>query len=789
MTSDDVPQATLNHVGASPHRNTRLGMRTHLPGLPKLGHRVSRALFAGSVLLIPLCVGGCSGSPSRLNPAEMQTLAGLRSLGGARFQQSRVEVRIPRVGAAEVRISGKVASRPRQLERFFWTPIALLERPPEYLRVTLGDNSSELSTQAVKIQGGHWCVLARVPAPAAVNTDEADVTILAVFAGPSFTSALPLLVPSQKTTGNVQMEVSAPINIRIGGEPLLVQRGERSVGSVQLVELPDDGRPDLRREVATVSDQDVEAWDFRNLRYAPTGPPSPSKSTFLLVAWVFGLGGALNLLVWFLGRRPSLAMQDGVTYHEANARLRVIRAQLRLEIQLASALARSAPPSPEVEELHRSIESLLGGAASNSPWRRPDEPGLESLADLIASSTDLDQVVGRSTSRAIKKHLVRAFKLRSEVERVEAGVPARPGERSYYESRHRLYLVSALMFIAFAVLIAVRANAAVTPPSLPASRAPTAALGEFAVTVDGSTSGPVALAISFVPLGGEVDSDGKTMVSIGLGRSSHASFREIPKATPEGRASVVAKTTKLIQVRARTAILPDAFLIRALTELPLESLRDSGVYADAIARGELVRLDCTLDAAQEVSDTAFGGRINLFPFDTRTISIPLEVGSPIVMSGVKVQRPAELEGSVAIHGVTIPLVGHRNEIRTDDSQWDRRFVKAGQEALVISAQLQRPLFQRLFLTLGQLILAVAAGLVVGRVAALPESSRTSRVLELLGVVAVPMAIRTAVFAANKDLPSLTAGQAPTVFELVFYLGWALFACTVVWVWAQARSTR
>ncbi len=96
----------------------------------------------------------------------------------------------------------------------------------------------------------------------------------------------------------------------------------------------------------------------------------------------------------------------------------------------------------------------------------------------------------------------------------------------------------------------------------------------------------------------------------------------------------------------------------------------------------------------------------------------------------------------------------------------------------MTGQFRRTLFQRIMLTAGQFVLAIACGVGLGFLATAPEKNPTRVVIQATGILVVPVAYRAAVFAVYKDLPIFWLGQSPpTVLEVSFAISIVFFIAT------------
>jgi hypothetical protein len=87
--------------------------------------------------------------------------------------------------------------------------------------------------------------------------------------------------------------------------------------------------------------------------------------------------------------------------------------------------------------------------------------------------------------------------------------------------------------------------------------------------------------------------------------------------------------------------------------------------------------------------------------------------------------------------------------------------------IVIHARFSRGPWQRWGLTWGVAILGILVGILGAWFTTLPDKEWKGWVFTILGITGLVFAVRAAVLATYKDLPTLMTGQGTTIFELVY----------------------
>jgi len=312
-------------------------------------------------------------------------------------------------------------------------------------------------------------------------------------------------------------------------------------------------------------------------------------------------------------------------------------------------------------------------------------------------------------------------------------------------------------------------------------------LGELGITVEGKTSsfGRLNVALDFFALTASADAKGLTEIGIGVVENSPIDIEEL-KVSPTDRVKIIQQSRKLTRLSVPGNITTAPLLFKTLAGLKIEQFSLPDSYLKNLKANNFVKLQYLLGGAVKTADLSSGGWFYWFPFETNSIEIPLQMHQSAIVSKIEIQRPADFVGDVTSLAFPSSFTDTNGMYQLDLRNGPSRVnIPAGEKA-ILKVQLRRTWFQRLVLTLGQLLIAVASGVLLGWVATLPDKSPLTYVIQIVGILGLPLLIRASVFSTYKDLPTLLSGQPPTIFEIVFLVSWIVYAAVTVIVWRRCR---
>jgi hypothetical protein len=203
-------------------------------------------------------------------------------------------------------------------------------------------------------------------------------------------------------------------------------------------------------------------------------------------------------------------------------------------------------------------------------------------------------------------------------------------------------------------------------------------------------------------------------------------------------------------------------------------------YLYDLSKGILAKIVCQLRSAQTAQDRTKW--VHWFPWDSRSVNVVLKMDQPAIISRLEIQRPPnEFEGSISSFDSAV-FSEEESRYVYDAGGGSRRVIRPGDRVPII-AEFKRPSFQRFILTWGLLIVSLICGLLLGlflsrKVGPDNKNKVVKEVLRSIGGVGwflgVLLFVRVSVYQTYEQLPSITTGRIPTIFELFFAASCLIF---------------
>ncbi|MET0465866.1 MAG: hypothetical protein ABW007_22075 [Chitinophagaceae bacterium] len=362
--------------------------------------------------------------------------------------------------------------------------------------------------------------------------------------------------------------------------------------------------------------------------------------------------------------------------------------------------------------------------------------------------------------------------------------------RMTHKQERLLFLTVSMAVILISVASAylVIANGQGTQPTLDRAPERIAALGDFGMTVapKDNQSDKVDVALDFIALATTAN-QGTGGVVVGTGNNTDAEMESV-EVTPSSIPINYKKRQVELTVPASNI---SSSVLGALNdpEIQIEKVRvTDSLQATLNEKGNLIKLKYVLTKAQQNQDY-IGGWLHRFPFEYRSLVIPMTLQQPAIVSKIELPRQSEdFIGIVSAKGINdANFSENNNTYRLDLGRRDSRITIPSGGEFRLEATLRRTWFQRLLLIFGPIILAIIGGYFLGFVASLPSNSQLGVIIGGLGIVALPFLMRASVFSTYDKLPNLLSGQKPTIFDVIFLLGWIIYGLLAWRIWK--RRTR
>jgi hypothetical protein len=804
--------------------------------------RSTRALF---LLFAILFAGGCSSQKLQLGRGDTNALKRIYEGSAWKLQQSAVDIQVHSPNAVEVNLKGEAIQKENEKDGPMWVPIALFRELPDYLKGTNVSNQSPIELQSYKITGGLWCVVAIVqPSPIlqqSVNDSSSNsppqmvavpnspkiepVHLQVLFVSSNFTTGLPLLIPVSQQRQSVDLAVTLPPNAKFTS--LNIESGQSPNTITSLTMLPPSTVGGANRAAAKLNSESEGAWDFTNVTYAGASLWASSLPKILLAIAALCLGAAgvywLNTpygwhrkeiydlshrmkkevakLFSDMSKAGTLSPSDSITFnlvHEDVSRHMLVKLQ-------------------EVQSKKRRIIELFGRIESDlyEPPRRFDrrmmswDTDTEEMPMMLAGegrefSELLDECAELVNLFGFDSQLMAQFNLWLQKQRDFVDhiilcshrityINELRREIRYKQPARRTLNIRMFITIALVILVlltvyglTVYAQEGLQPTSGPEPER-VSILGDFDMTIlpKEARSNDVGVALGFIALSDKSTPDKK---EIGVGTGNNQAEMEVTKVSD--RVEVVHQSKKEIRFSVPVSNIPSLSLLGTLRSPDFQvaeiTVTDS-LQAALNKEGNLVKLEYVVKGAQDTKDY-FGSWLHRFPFDYKSLVIPVTLQQSAIVSKIELPMQPDFTGVLSVKGIEgVQFVEKENSYQLDSGNQARRIMVQPTKEVLFEATLRRTWWQRLFLTVGQLILAIIAGISFGYMITLPEHSKLATTIEGLGLIGLVYLIRSNVSSTYKDLPNIFSGQTPTLFDLFFIISLIIFVGLTYLTWKIRRS--
>jgi hypothetical protein len=722
--------------------------------------------------------------------------------GSAHLDQPSLErIRLSQKG--EPPTSPTDTSSPDEELSEVWIPVLLSKELPPYYSVIAPSDQSRVSLEAYHLKSGLWCLAAIVQndnqtLPSNSNPASKFLDFRIALSSPSFTDDLPFVIPAGQTGEPLSLSVTLPGGGKFESETsTIIMRIARNwrqqayyegkvAGTPQsLTTIPPTLGGTGARKVATVYSPDAIGWDFSEVKFSQPGWLSYYKPWYLPSLCLLACFGAACLI---LLSRPLI--MDSFELKDWRDRERIAYAYIsqlvtddfrehdpesfkaaeswRREFSSISEILRESRRAFDPQRMHiglRALDDLIFEVLSYNTYRRKKQPRQQSAQEPIDS---------------ILWHL----------QNIRFGLESSLGGRKKQRILWVLLLViGALLFLSIGLLVATLAHAQSLPKARPHTVVPTAQLCDLDVSLSphdpGTTSADaVDVTLRFTPLTGVRNQKTGTL-EIGIGNAGQMNLETFVPPT-DNRLVVVQHSRSQITLSFPTTYA--SVLARIANLGPgVDGYSALNGYAEAIAKTTQFSFSYTIEGAELKHERVAGANhtFYLFPFDSVDVTIPLDLRRDALVWHLALLKPTDdLYASPSVEGVSIPLAESENadkyEFQADNDR--SRIALAPSDHLVVRAQFERTSLQKWGLLLITPLIAIGVGLISGRIFRLPDKHWFGVGIQLVAILGMVFAVRTAVFGAYKWLPTVMAFQSLSIFELIFGLAlilqFAAFAIAV-----------
>jgi len=298
--------------------------------------------------------------------------------------------------------------------------------------------------------------------------------------------------------------------------------------------------------------------------------------------------------------------------------------------------------------------------------------------------------------------------------------------------------------------------------------------------------------VRFSPLTGDSHQT-ESKIRFGTGDAQGVTIDTVAPPTDKN-VSVVQQSETHVTLKVPLRYSPLVRRINAISQWT-ELIKMPDGYATTMDKANHLNFTYTLQGVARPHLVSSSGRrwLYLFPFDSSDLEIPLNMEQASLLNHLDVSKPTnDYFAKVTIEG-THPDIGSNNRgssVALTESENSDHYVLTNPDAgsrlpisanggIVIHARFSRGPWQRWGLTWGVAILAILVGILGAWFTTLPDKDWKGWVFTILGITGLVFAVRAAVLATYKDLPTLMTGQGTTIFELVYVGSVLLMILTLV----------
>jgi hypothetical protein len=765
--------------------------------------RALQLLFLASSISI---LGCSAGSHLKQNSDDATAINKIYESSPWVVKNSKLDLKAREGGAVEVSLEG-IATRPGETAGPIWLPLAMVSELPNYFEGTDLSTTKPIELEAYHVPDGLWVITAVLPEPAnpivsstpvpssattPTTTPEpaqppvqmarhlsdvtTDIKVRVTMVSKEFVSGFPILIPPGEGNGAVAATVTLPGNASFS--TLDVTSGDRSVQST-MTSLPLSMTGNERKAAIRLIPESGKAWNFANVTYTLNTSATWRSWFFPSAVLILVLGATL----WWQFERVEDGRKSLSTLQRARKQsFKELRDQKR-------ELMAIIPSLPETgEEFGSKWRNILYWAI-----RLLSEDGRFGEEDLRLWHKEIADPVSsllkdyQNPELAVRLQIIERTTVQlEELERLNERLGY--SYKNWRWVRQVLWMFCLLLLGSMIWLMSTVARA--QPVSQPGVNKPIVArlatLGELSVDIvpqipTSDNYDKVNVSLSFFPLS-EIAGQ-QALEEIGIGVSDYANLSIDPVQLPANSpAKVVQETGKLVRLSVPVSVAPILQRWKILADWKPVEFSANTEYLNSLELANKVNLTYTIKGAQVVRERAGGRFFHWFPFDTAEVQFPIDLRQPAILSKINLQPPtSEYVASPILEGLTNQFVvseSGRSYQSSSKAQEGRAAIWAN-KPVVLKASFIRPWWQRYGLLVGQLLIGVIAGALMGWVVLKGDSNKWSKIIAGVGIVGVPLAIRSAALAKYDHLPTILIFEGITLFEVFFLINIVLMLIVTI----------
>jgi hypothetical protein len=762
---------------------------------------------AGQRLLVFLtllsAISGCSSGENglRLSADDITALNRVYEVSPWVVRQSKLNFQVREGGVVEINIQGDALRKPDK-EGQLWLPIVLVRELPEYFQASEGDDQKPVELESYRVPGGLWMVTAVVgeaanvgPAPAATPSTTQSSTgtpltgqspvappsnpepspdtrvnaqppinlkLRVLMVSPQYSAGFPFLVPVGHGHANVDTSITLPNGT--GFSSLEVKGSDEAVSrSTSLTILPASISGKAATAAGRLSPESGIAWNFSGVTYA-ANTFGVWRPWFLPSAMLIVVAG---LAVWWriesVGRKAKSIRRSKVLSE--------------LQSELENSLALRNGEEKELGEkfestLAKTIASMVDTLAKNNYADDISSKTSENLRPLTEELKEQELKGPPYAVRTVTRYRLRLARIRSQMKNLEhLNRQLAHSNKLWGLSTIGFWVLFVLFLSATIWLLSTFAQGQTRTQSSP-TKPPTtrmATLGELGVTLEpqdphSNNYDKVNVALSFFPLTDVPGNQSFEEISIGTGNSANLSIEPV-QLPVNSQAKIIQENGKVVRINVPTSYAPMIQRLKALAEWRPVEFSPPPDYFKSLDTANKVNINYVIKGAQTVSERTKGGFFHWFPWDTMSVELPLELRQPAIVSSIELQRTSlDYVASPSAEGLTLPFVESESgrNYQSSSKEKEGRTAIWADKLVTIRAKFERKFFQRIGLTVGQVIGALV---IAGFLGWWTKAKTIGKFLVTAFVfISFFWAFRTVVLNYYSNLPTIVTVQGITLFE-------------------------
>jgi hypothetical protein len=750
------------------------------------------------LLAVLLTTVSCSTDDHlRLNSDDLTALNKIYAASPWTVQNTKLDLQARAGGAVDLTLEG-VARRKANDTGPVWLPVAMMDRLPSYFEATDLSTSRAIELEAYRVPGGNWLITVVVPEPenivtqptpsstpsptptltpataepgpsptsstvlepsqtAEAPTPSADLRISVTMVSQDFLTGFPILIPSGEGQASIAATVTLPQRAQFSTLNL-AGSGPRATESSTLTILPASLTEGTTRAATRLTPESGVAWNFSGVTFNQTAPSQwrpwflPSSALILAVA--------ITLWWW------SVSFRNYET-HVFSLEQKKEKLLKELKDESRNLITRSHAESDPTAEAELKLQSFLLAETEHSYIDEAQKRVSESIYQSFSKGFQGEGELRKTSVQLVSSLIVRIRRLNDDVRFLT------------FSHRKRTLVLWALFAVVVASMIwllstvgAAQPNSQVGSNKNVVTRLATLAELNVDILPQNPTSDnydKVNVDLRFFPLS-EVRGK-RTFEEISIGVSDQPNLSIDPVQLPSGSAAtLVQETGKLFRLKVPVSFAPVLQRWKTLADWKPVDFSATQEYFNNLNAASKINVSYSIKGAQKVTERAKGKFFHWFPFDSVEVQFPLDLRQPAIVSQINLTpATSEFVSTPSLEGLNNPFVEAENgrSYQSTSQTMEGRAAIWASKPVIVKAIFQRPGWQRFLLTVGQTILSVAVGFLIGFGTTLSDKAWLNVIIGILGVFALPLAARSAVLARYEHLPSLLVGEGVTLFEIIF----------------------